>query len=181
MERARTLVDPAEFLRGTAQPHEGRGRGAQFEMAAKIKAYIEQMAQLGKGALRHTGRLRNFGYLSLQHGPRPQHGTTRVFLITPGRIQEILGLIAEPKAGEVLRVALMLLEERAADGVDAIGAERIGIVAHHLFSPRQGHGVFLRLDGIDEKSIVVAYRELKKQRVEEESEGEGVIKELQVL
>jgi hypothetical protein len=56
-----------------------------------------------------------------------------------------------------------------------------GVVAHHLFSPKQGHGIFLRLDRIDEKSIAGAYRELKKQRIEEEVEDEGVIKELQSL
>ncbi|HZK81306.1 MAG TPA: hypothetical protein VFC46_09575 [Humisphaera sp.] len=178
---ARTLVDPAEFLRGHTHRMKAAAAELQFETAAKIKAYIEQVAQLGKGAFRHMGKLRNFAYLSFQHGPRPLQGDARVFLIAPGSIEEILGLIGEPKPAEVLRAALMLAEERLADAVDAIGAERTGIVAHHLFSPKQGHGIFLRLDGVDEKSISVAYRELKKQRVEEEVADEGVMKELQSL
>jgi excinuclease UvrABC nuclease subunit len=175
---ARTLVDPAEFLREHAQRMNAAAAELKFEMAAKIKAYIEQVGQLGKGAYRHVGRLRNFTYLSFQHGPR--QGTARVFLITPGHIEEVLGLINQPKPSEVLRTVLTLADDHFSDGVDTVGAERIGIVAHHLFSPKQRHGVFLRLDRVDEKAIAGAYRELKKQPVEDEVvEGEGVVKELQ--
>ncbi|HWE03244.1 MAG TPA: hypothetical protein VG326_12620 [Tepidisphaeraceae bacterium] len=178
---ARILVDPAEFLRGHTERMKAAASELRFETAAKIKAYIDQVGQFGKGSFRHMGRLKDFTYLSFQHGPHPLRATARVFLITPGWIDEILGLAGEPKAAEVLREALTLAEERAVNGVDAIGGERIGIVAHHLFSPKQGHGVFLRLDGIDEKAIVAGYRELKKQRVEEEKDDEGVMKELQSL
>jgi hypothetical protein len=179
---SRVLVDPAEFIRQQTQRMKSAAAELHFEIAAKIKAYVEQMSQLGKGPYRHLGRLRDFAYLSLQHGPRPQDGTAKIFLITPGRIEQILGLTGEPKATEVLRTALTLAEERVADGVDETGAERIGIAAHHLFSPKQGHGVFLRLDHIDEKSVTRGYRELKKQPApSEELESEGVMKELQAL
>ena len=179
---ARTLIDPAEFLREQSKRMQAAAAELRFEIAAKIKSYIEQVAQLGKGPFRHLGRLRDFAYLCLQHGPRPQAGTARVFLITPGHIEELLGLIGEPRASDVLRAALMRAEEHSADGVDAEGAERVGIVAHHLFSPKQTHGVFIRLSSIDEKSILKAYRELKKQPAPaEEMEGEGVMKELQSL
>lgn len=179
---ARTLVDPAEFLRGQTLRMKAAAAELKFEIAAKIKAHVEQISQLGKGAFRHLGRLRDFAYLSLQHGPRPQTGTAKVFLITPGRIEEILGLIGEPKPADILRTALTLAEGRAADDVDLVGAERVGIVSHHLFTPKQGHGVFLRLDSIDEKTIAKAYRELKKQPVPEEvAESEGILKELQSL
>jgi hypothetical protein len=128
------------------------------------------------------GRLRDFAYVSLQHGPRPHDGTAKVFLITPGRITALLCLTQEPRPAEILRVALTLAEDQHRDGVDAEGAERIGIVAHHLFSAKQTHGVFLRLDSIDEKAIAKAYRELKKQPVPAaEEDGEGVMKELQSL
>jgi hypothetical protein len=179
---ARTLIDPAEFLREQTRRMQAAAGELRFEIAAKIKAYFEQVSQLGKGAFRHLGRLRDFAYLSLQHGPRPHAGTAKVFLITPGHIEEVLGLTGDPKASDVLRVALTGAEERSADGTDAEGAERVGIVAHHLFSPKQTHGVFIRLSSIDEKTIARAYRELKKQPVPaDEVEGEGVMKELQAL
>ena len=179
---ARTVVDPAEFLREQTHRMHQAAAELRFEMASKIKAYVEQVSQLNKGVFRHLGRLRDFVYLSLQHGPRPQQGTAKVFLITPGHIEELLGLTGEPKASEVLRVALTLAEKRIADGVDLTGAERIGIVAHHLFSPKGAQGIFLRLNDIDEKSITKAYRELKKQPVPiEEAESEGIMKELQAM
>ena len=179
---ARTLVDPAEFLREQTNRMKAAAGELRFETAAKIKAYVEQMSQLGKGAFRHLGRLRDFAYLSFQHGPRPAAGTAKIFLVTPGKIEQILGLTGEPKPAEVLRSALTLAEERIADGADATGAERMGVVAHHLFSSRQTHGVFLRLAAIDEKAIAKAYRDLKKQPPpEEEVESEGVMKELQAM
>jgi hypothetical protein len=91
-------------------------------------------------------------------------------------------LIGDSKPSDLLRVALTSAEERNAEGIDVEGAERLGIVAHHLFSPKQTHGVFIRLARIDEKSIARAYRELKKQPAPmDEVEGEGVMKELQSL
>jgi hypothetical protein len=41
--------------------------------------------------------------------------------------------------------------------------------------------VFIRIDSIDEKAVAKAFRELRKQKVVEESEGEGVVKELQAM
>ncbi|HWE97328.1 MAG TPA: hypothetical protein VG269_25445 [Tepidisphaeraceae bacterium] len=179
---SRTVVDPAEHLREQTKRMQAAATELRFETAAKIKAYIEQMSQLGKGPYRHAARLEDFAYLSLQHGPRGHGGSAKVFLITPGRIEEILGLVAEPKPSEMLRIALTRLEERAGGTMDEPGAERVGIAAHHLFSPKQSQGVFLRMDDIDEKAIAKAWRDLKKQAAPaEDVEGEGVMKELQAL
>jgi len=66
----------------------------RFESAAKIKSYIDSIGTLGKGDLRHFRRLRDFNFLSLQHGPRD--GRAKAFLITPGAIEEIAGVPIEP-------------------------------------------------------------------------------------
>src|SRR5262245_59923338 len=99
----------------------------RFETAEKIKRYIDELSQLGKGSLRHVRPLKEFTYVSLQRGPRA--GTAKVFVITPGRIDEVAGLITGPQsAGDVLREALTLAHDRPLD-VDEIGAERIGVVS----------------------------------------------------
>jgi hypothetical protein len=59
--------------------------------------------------------------------------------------------------------------------------ERIGLVSQHLFSAKQRHGVFVRLGAIEEKSLGKAFRDLRKQKEVEETEGEGVVKELQAM
>ena len=105
-----------------------------------------------------------------------------MFLITPGAIEEILGLTTETiNPGQVLRVALERAAERGTFiAVDPTGAERLGIATHHLFSGKSG-GLFLPLETADEKSIAKAYRDLQKQPEPQPVEGEGVMKELQSL
>ena len=177
---ARVLSDPADHLRAHELRMQQAAAETRFETAQKIKEYVEQLAQLGKGPFRHVRPLRAFAYLSLQRGPR--EGLAKVFLITQGQIEEVAGMIDEPSsASELLRPALALVSERALDAVDDIGAERIGVVSHHLFLARATRGVFIPLTSIDEKSIAKGYRELLKQKIEPENEGEGVVKELQTL
>jgi hypothetical protein len=66
--------------------------------------------------------------------------------------------------------------------IDEQGAERIGVVADHLFRARRISGVFLPVDQLEERSFAKAYRDLQKQKTAEESEDdEGVVKELQQI
>jgi hypothetical protein len=218
---ARTLVDPADFIRMHAARMRHAAAELHFETAAKIKAYVEQISQLGKGPYRHARLLEDFQFVSFQHGPRP--GSAKVFLIIQGRIQEVACMIDEPlRPAELLGTTLQAAEnvgkiasmarqirpdvglsanqfDRPAAGgppsapafipreiapkdtIDLVGAERIGIVAHHLFSGKPSHGVFIRFDELSEKGIVRAYHELRKRPAEEAGEVEGVMKELQSL
>lgn len=182
------LVDPADYIRDQKRRMEQAAAELRFETAGKIKSYIDALSQLGKGAFRHARKLSDFAYLSLQRGPTAR--SAKVFLITPGRIEPIAALVEEPAAhpSDVLRIAFDLAagHASAATGVDEIAAERIGVVAHHLFSARQTHGVFVPLDELDEKALLRAYRDLQKQKPADgdapsEIETEGVLKELQAM
>jgi excinuclease UvrABC nuclease subunit len=175
-----TLVDPAEMIREQTRRMQSAATDLKFEQAAKIKAYIDSLSQWGKGQFRYVRRLKDFAYLSFQHGPRD--GLAKIFLITPGRIDEIAGLVGEPpRPSELLRLAFALAAEHSAAALDVTGTQRIGVVAHHLFIAKANHGVFLPLETIEEKHVAKAYRDLLKQKPAEESEGEGVLKELQAL
>ena len=177
---ASAMIDPADYLRDQQRRMQAAAGELKFEIAGKIKAYIDQLSQLGKGAFRHARRLQDFAYLSLQRGPRD--GIAKVFLISPGEIEHLVDLLEPPvHCGDVLRVVFARSSERAGRSIDATGAERIGVVAHHLFSPKQTHGVFLPLEAVDERSLAKAYRDLQKQKPQEESDSEGVVKELQAL
>jgi hypothetical protein len=178
---AAVLSDPESHVE--AEQHRMKQAAAEldFEAAARIKAFAEQLGQLRKGPYRHVRRLEAFRFVSLQRGPRSN--TAKVFLITPGAIEQIACLVSEPaKPAELLRHALALSSDRAGAHVTAPeGVERLGVVAHHLFQSKQTHGVFLPLFDVDEKALLKAFRDLQKQKVAEESEGEGVLKELQAL
>jgi hypothetical protein len=176
----RALTEPAELVREHSRRMQSAAAGLHFESAAKIKAYVEQLSPLGKGAFRHVRPLADFRFVSLQRGPR--QGTAKLILITPGRIEEVGGLIGEPlRASDLLRVVL----ERAAaapDEVDSVGAERMGVVAHHLFMAKQSRGVFLRVDESNDPALATAYRELRKQKQSDlDEDDEGLVKELQAL
>jgi excinuclease UvrABC nuclease subunit len=176
---AEVLPDPAAYIREQTRRMQQAAAELRFETAAKIKAYIDELSQLGKGPYRQMGRLADFELLSFQRGPKP--GSMKVFLILQGMISPVLGVIGETfKPAEVMRVALETAANAKKD-LDQPGVERIGIVAHHLFSAKNTHGVFLRLSHIDEKAIAKAYRDLQKQAVAEENDEEGIVKELQVL
>jgi hypothetical protein len=176
---AKVLSDPAEYLREQTRRMQQAAGELRFETAAKIKSYINELSVLGKGPYRHVACLVDFQFLCLQRGPR--EGQMKVFLIAPGRIRQIVCVIDEQfKPSDVMRLALTLAAEPAGQ-MDQPGVERIGIVAHHLFSAKATHGVFLPLGKLDEKSIFKAYRDLQKQTVEAESDEEGILKELQAL
>lgn len=171
-----TLIDPAEMLR-TQQKRMSQAAGElRFETAGKIKAFVDQLSQLGKGSYRHLHRLEEFQYLAFQRGPRK--GQAKVFLILASEVIEITGLISEPaRPGEILRMAI----ERAQSsvGAESPAMDQIGVVAHHLFSPKATQGVFIHLAAVDERAILQAYKDLQKQKPAPVVEGEGVLKELQ--
>jgi len=176
---ARSVVDPAPLVRDHTRRMQQAAAELRFETAGKIKALVDRLSQLGKGPYRHVALLKDFRFLSLQHGPR--EGAARVFVITPGAIDEIGGLISEPASpAELLRLALESAAGKCAERLDQPQTERVGIVTHHLFSGKH-RGVFLRLDTADEKAVVRGFRELQKQAPQEQTEGEGVLKELQSL
>lgn len=177
---AEVLIDPADCVR----EHQARMRQAaadlKFEAAGRIKQYVNQLEQIGRGAFRHARRLRDFAYLALQRGP--QSSTAKVFLVAPGVIEEVVAFVTEPShAGDVLRRVLELMEQRKLDHVDSAGAELVGVVTHHLFAAKNTQGVFLPLETISEKAIIKAFRDVQKQKLADPSDDEGVVKELQAV
>jgi excinuclease UvrABC nuclease subunit len=174
------LVDPKPYVREQEQRMRSAAAELRFETAAKIKTYVEQLSRMGSGAFVHARPLSDFVFVSLQRGAT--EGTAKVFLITPGGIEEVIGILGDaPRWGEILRRLLELNEARRPRAIDATAAERIALVSHHLFAPKKTEGAFLRLEETDEKLLAKAHRELKKQKPHPEADGEGVVKELQAL
>jgi hypothetical protein len=180
---AATLADPSEMIHQQNDRMKHAAAELRFETAAKIKAFIEQLSKLGKGSFRHARRLPDFGYITLQPGPKP--GSAKLFLILPGLIEEIADILTEPdRPSELLRTIFTLAGEFSDPTLDTPGVERIGIVAHHLFSPKRSQGVFLSVEDLADpsgKTFLKAYRTVAKVEQPEEVEAEGVVKELQAM
>ena len=177
----KVLADPADYAREQDRRMRQAAAELRFETAGKIKAYVDQLSQLGKGPFRHVAALADFQYLALQPGPRP--GTAKAFVVTPGGVDPLLCLTDESaKPSDLMRAALTAAAAQPAATVDAAGAERIGVVTHHLFA-RKPVGGLLPLATLDERSIAKCLRELRKQPTTDEgdTEDEGVVKEFQVF
>jgi len=180
-QAAATLVEPVRELERQTARMKLAAASLQFEVAGRIKQLIGKLSDLGKGPFRHVASLTDFAFVALQQGP--SRGDVNVFLITPGRIEPIACLIDVPeRPADLLRTLLATAVERTTDRVDAIAAERVGIVAHHLFSPKGTQGAFLKVPVIDECSLVKAYKDVLKQKLTaEDADDEGVMKELQAI
>jgi excinuclease UvrABC nuclease subunit len=181
---ANTLADPREMIREQNGRMKEAAAELRFETAAKIKGFIDQISQIGKGAFRYARLLGDFAYVSVQPGQKS--GYARLFLVLPGRIEEVASLLSEPaSASELLRTIFIQAEELSRGPLDAVGVERIGIVAHHLFSPKHSQGVFVPLAELADptgKALLKAYRSVARvEQAEVESESEGVVKELQAM
>ena len=177
---AEAIVEPAQFVRQQHCRMEEASGLLQFELAAKLKARMERASELGKGAFRHARRLETFRFLSLQKGPRD--GTAKLFLITPGNIEEVAGLIDEPiSAPDLLRFILARAVEAQPADIGRDEAERIAIASSRLFSPKRAQGKFLPLDLLDATALRKAFTELLQQKDQKEADEEGLLKELQAM
>jgi excinuclease UvrABC nuclease subunit len=119
----------------------------QFETATRIKAYIEQLRHFYKGALQYARPIAEFAFITVQPGPRA--GQAKVFLILPGHIEPIACLLGEPAEGILDLVENPRVEEAV--------AERVGVVARHLFAAKQ-EGVFIPLGQASDAALIDAYR-----------------------
>jgi UvrB/uvrC motif len=174
------LSDPREIIRDQTARMNQASAELRFETAAKIKAFIDELSQFKKGPFRHAAPLNEFAYITLQPGPLA--GSAKLFLILPGLIEELLDLLSEPaRPSELLGVIFAAADRHTAAPLEEPAIERIGIVAHHLFSPKQTQGVFLKLSDVSETSLIKAYKDLRRQKQPAEAEGEGVLKELQAM
>lgn len=178
---ADSIVEPQRLIADQTARMKAAAGELRFEAAGKIKQYVESLSKLGKTSLRHVRRMRDFQFLSLQRGPR--NDTAKVFLISPGNVEDLAAIISEPPSvSGLLRHVLERSQRPPVDRVDEAGAERIGVVTSHLFAAKNTSGAFLPLESIDEKAIIRAFKDVQKQKKPEPEEvGEGVTKELQML
>ncbi len=177
---AQVLIRPEDFVHEQDARMQKLAGELQFEQAAKVKAKLEQVKQFGKSAFRYAQLIADFRFISLQRAPA--EGTAKLFLITPAAIEEVAGVIDEPRnVSELLRIVLQRAQELSAQEMTEAAVERIGLVAHHLFSGKQPKGAFIKLAELEEKSLERTWRELGKQKAPQEAEGEGVLKELQAM
>jgi len=176
---AATVVSPEGFVAEHTARMNAAASELNFEAAARIKQFVEQIGQFGHGAFRFAKRLEDFQFLSLQHGPR--RGTAKIFLVMQGMIEQVGCVIDELRVPSDFLRHILSRAARTRTEMTEQAVERMGIVTDHLFRARRSSGVFLPICDLEERSFSKAYKELQKQNTPDDSEEEGVIKELQQL
>lgn len=173
------LADPAAAIEQETQRMRKAAEALAFESAAGIKQFVEGLAQLTKGPARHLRRLEQFRYLAVQPGPKS--GQVKLFLVGPGRIDEVAGLIDAPgRASDLLRY-ILALDATPHPAINEAAAERMSVVAAQLFSARD-RGVFIHLDDLTDRTLTRAVKMLLKQDIDPVSEDdEGATRALRAV
>lgn len=174
-----TLKDPRPELAQQQRRMHTAAEEHRFELAGQIHEHIKHLEKIGKGPYAQVRPLNAFSFLVIQRGPRD--GTAKVFLVLPGGVIEVAGLISEPAGtASLLRHILELAAEHQALPMDDHGAEMVGLVSHHLFAGKRQTGVFVAMETLEPRVLVKAWRDCQKQAAvpEEESADGKVDKEL---
>jgi hypothetical protein len=74
----------------------------------------------------------------------------------------------------VIALALSAADEAPAGPPDL---HQIGVVSHHLYSTKS-IGVFLPLEKLDDRALAAAYRQIRRQKISDEPEDEGIVREI---
>jgi excinuclease UvrABC nuclease subunit len=176
-----TLTDPKEAVRQETRRMKQAAGDLRFELAARIKAYVEQLERLSKGSYRHLRPLSDLVLVSLQRGP--DAGTAKVFLIRPSGVEQVVSLISRPlHTGELLRAILESADGQASpsSGTDTQAAEQLGVLSQHLFSGKNSPGAFISLIDLTEQNLAKGLQRLEKQP-ETSSPEQDVVRELTAI
>jgi hypothetical protein len=152
------LSDPAALIAGQRTRMEQAAAELRFETAARIKAHLLQLEQLGRGAFKCAMPLGRFAFVTVQRGRRK--GLVKFLLALPGRIEPVACVLGEPT--DMPEIA-DVIHQRAVvpSDVDSAETERIGLVARHLFQ-RDAAGVWLSLSDVNPASLLAAYRTVSR-------------------
>ncbi|HWB54452.1 MAG TPA: UvrB/UvrC motif-containing protein [Tepidisphaeraceae bacterium] len=173
------LRNPAPYLAEQNQQMQRASADLNFERAAKIKSHIERINRLHAGQYSLLRSISDFSFVSLQRGPRAK--CAKLFLITPTMIDEPLCICYSPNNwAEIFNFLSHRKNSASSSALDQAAAERLAIVASHLFMPKK-QGVFLAWSDVNEATLARAYRQLGKQKESPDSVDEGMVKDLQSL
>lgn len=174
---ADTLADPQIEIRQQTDRMRQAAKELRFELAGKIKQFVEQLSSLRKTDWRFVKPIANFRYLSVQPGPRK--GYAKLFAITPQRIAPLACAIGDPK--ELLLgcdAIQQLTQPTSASTLDTAAIERLMIAVRHLFWSKSG-GLYLHGDDLSERTLSQAYKQIARREVaSEETDDEGVVTEM---
>lgn len=159
-----TLTDPEPESSDQAERMQTAAAELRFELAGKIKQFIDGVKSLRTGERRFVRPIERFAYLSVQPGPVP--GQAKAFVCGHGGTEQVLGLLGRPI--EIPAISLP---------TGPVDPEQLSIVTQHLLSGK--NGVFVPADGLTSGTLGAAYQVASRQ-TDESTEDEGVVRDVVV-
>ncbi len=169
----RQLEAAAAFLGGDRQAWRERTTEAMkraakelnFELAARLKAQLDDAALFDSPATEHLRPLTDFHYVCLQPGPGKNH--VRLFDITPAAIRHV-GDVNVKKFDEQIAPVLAALETPISNERPR-GTPLLALSAWHLNGGPREQGIFLHRSTCDADTLRDAANQLTKRKVEDEA------------
>ncbi len=156
---------------GVADIHEKRmhqaAGGLQFELAGRIKPYVQQLRSLGSGQLEHVRPLADLRFVAVMRGSRAK--SWKLMLMTPEEItltDEFTDIAAMEPTIEQMQLRRQQL--RSWSGIDLLT-----FIARQVMG-KSGDCIFT--DGSREQ-IELAMGQLARRKTQVQSEDEGVVQE----
>ena len=165
----RTLIDPANEIEEQTERMRTAAVELRFELAAKIKQFIDMLKSLRNGDNCNVRPFNRFAFVTIQPGPTAKQ--SKLFLCTPAGAMYVAGMIGEPI--DVLGHLDLPRNQQPAD------LEKLCIITQHLFNPKTS-GCFIPQDALTTVALIKAYRTTCKQPCEsdgQENEDEGIVRE----
>jgi hypothetical protein len=165
-----TLIDPTTEIEQQEQRMREASAELRFELAGRIKQFVDNLAELRKNEWKFVRPLEDFRYLALQ--PGPGKGQVKLFTCTAERTECVACVRGEPRE-LMLRIEALQKLTHSQPRMTKFDTHRFGIVARHLMTAKSG-GVFLHGDDLTDRAIAAACKQLSKQStpvVETEDEG----------
>lgn len=161
-----TLADPEDEIDLQTDRMRTAASEMKFEVAGKIKAFIDGIKSLAAGEWKFVRPAEKFEFISLQ--PGPGKGSAKVYQINLSDCVEQVGLIAQPD---------LLPDLPAMPASPQTDADRLGLIASHLFGKKTG-AAFIPKSTLTRTALAAAYRALAKQVVEKPTDDEGIVREV---
>lgn len=138
----------------TRDKMQAAAKALNFEMANRYKAALKRSQEADAPPLWKMQPLDHFRWVTIQPGSRK--GRARVWLIHGGTIHACDEIDVKTRTEQAARLAARVREMRDQPlaPIDAAGAERMGLIAWHLYNDTRGPGQWLHMNDATDPDVI---------------------------
>ncbi|QNN21962.1 hypothetical protein HED60_06650 [Planctomycetales bacterium ZRK34] len=163
MDHYRSQLEASlDFVRGGVQPWrkqtqanmQAAAKELNFEKANRYKAALKRSEEANAPPLWQMQPLDDFRWVTIQPGSRK--GRARAWLIRGGVIEPFDEIEVKTRTEQCAQLAerAAALRDQPLGEIDTAGAERMGLIAWHLYHDTRGPGQWLHADDVTDGGVI---------------------------